>query len=124
MYIMQTVASQEQQLTPLSQIRRVRGQLGDPYDLIFLDQHDRIIVPLTEWYRLRTEQGPASTRNTYLACLLVYFTFLVDSQCPWNAPPEQLRRALIAFHRDRLGCQLHPQKDLDVFEKLFRMTLV
>ncbi len=113
---MQTTVSQEKQLITLSRIRRVRGQPGDPYDLIFLDQHDRIIVPLTEWYRLRKEQGPASTRNTYLACLLPYFTFLMEDGCPWNAPPERLRRALIAFHRDRLGCLIHPIRDLDTVE--------
>ncbi len=50
---MSTTATQEQPPTTLSQIRRVRGQPGDPYELIFLDQQDRIIVPLTEWYRLR-----------------------------------------------------------------------
>jgi hypothetical protein len=97
----------------LSQIRRVRGQPGDRYELVFLDQHDRIIVPLTEWYRLRIEQGPASTRNTYLACLMPWFTFLVADGCPWNAPPERLRRALLAFHRDRLSCKIHPQRDSD-----------
>src|SRR2546425_5004547 len=91
---MQTIAPQEQQLTTLSRIRRVRGQPGDPYELIFLDQHDQILIPLTEWYRLRKEQGPVSTRNTYLACLLPYFTFLVEDGCPWNAPPERLRQAL------------------------------
>jgi site-specific recombinase XerD len=113
---MQTAASQEQLLTKLSQIRRVRGQPGDPYDLIFLDQQDRILVPLTEWFRVRTEQGPTSTRNTYLACLLPYFTFLAESGCAWSAPPEQLRQALIAFHRDRLGCQIHPKKELGAVE--------
>ncbi len=113
---MQTAASQEQQLTTLSKICRVRGQPGDPYELIFLDRQDRILVPLTEWYRLRKEQGPASTRNTYLACLLPWFTYLAEDGCPWNAAPSQLRRALIAFHRDRLGCQIHPQKDLDAVE--------
>src|SRR2546425_2824883 len=113
---MQTIAPQEQQLTTLSRIRRVRGQPGDPYELIFLDQHDQILIPLTEWYRLRKEQGPVSTRNTYLACLLPYFTFLVEDGCPWNAPPERLRQALIAFHRDRLRCQIHHKRDLDAVE--------
>src|SRR5258708_26663167 len=113
---MQPTPSQEQQLSPLSRIRRVRGQPEDPYELIFLDQQDRIIVPLTEWYRLRTEQGPASTGNTYLACLMPFFTFLADDGCPWNAPPERLRRTLIAFHRDRLGCQIHPRPALDAVE--------
>ncbi len=113
---MQTTASQEQQLTTLSQIRRVHGQPGDRYDLIFLDQQDRIIVPLTEWYRLRKEQGPVSTSNTYLACLQSYFTFLAESGCPWNAPPERLRQTLIAFHRDRLKCQVRHLRDLDTVE--------
>jgi integrase len=110
---MPTTVTQERPLRLLSQIRRVRGQPGDPYELIFLDQHDRIIVPLTEWYRLRIEQGPASTRNTYLACLMPWFTFLVKDECPWNAPPERLRRALLTFHRDCLGCKIHPQRDSD-----------
>ncbi len=111
---MPTTTSQEQHLTvTLSQIRRVRGQPNDFYDLIFLDQQDRIIVPLTEWYRLRKEQGPASTRNTYLACVMPFFTFLANDGCPWNASPERLRRALIAFHRDYLSCKIHPQRDSD-----------
>jgi len=113
---MQTVASQEQQLTWFSRIRRVHGQPSDPYELIFLDHQDHIIVPLTEWYRLRKEQGPDSTRNTYLACLQSYFTFLAESGSPWNAPPERLRQALIAFHRDHLKCQIRPQRDLDTVE--------
>src|SRR5712691_6350761 len=110
---MSTISAQERHLTTLSQILRIRGQAGDLYELIFLDQHDRIIVPLTEWYRLRIEQGPASTRNTYLACLMPWFTFLAHDGCVWNAPPEQLRRALITFHRDCLGCKIHPQRDSD-----------
>jgi hypothetical protein len=57
---MSTIASQEQHLTTLSQIRRVRGQSGDFYELIFLDQQDRIIVPLTEWYHLRVVVRKAS----------------------------------------------------------------
>ena len=102
--------------TTASQIRRVRGQPGDPYELIFLDQQDRIVVPLTEWYRLRIGQGPASTRSTYLACLQSYFTFLAESGCPWNAPPQRLRQTLIAFHRDHLKCQVRHQRDLDAVE--------
>ncbi len=110
---MSTIASQKQHLTALSQIPRVRGQPGDCYELIFLDQQDRIIVPLTEWYRLRIEQGAASTRSPYLVCLMPWFTFLAIDGCPWNAPPEQLRRTLLTFHRDRLGCKIHPQRDSD-----------
>src|SRR5229473_3813128 len=102
---MQTTPSSKQLLETPSQVCRVRGQPNDLYDLIFLDQQDRIIVPLTEWYRLRKEQGPASTRSTYLACLMPFFTFLTNDGCPWNASPERLRRALIAFHRDCLGCK-------------------
>jgi site-specific recombinase XerD len=113
---MQAVASQEQQLTGFSRIRRVHGQPSDPYELIFLDHQDHIIVPLTEWFRLRKEQGPDSTRKTYLACLQSYFIFLAESGCPWNAPPERLRQALIAFHRDHLKCQIRPQRDVDTVE--------
>jgi hypothetical protein len=114
---MSTIASQKQHLTTISQIRRVHGQPGDPYELIFLDQQDRIVVPLTEWYRLRIEQGPASTRNTYLSYLMPWFTFLSDDGCPWNAPPERLRKALLAFHRDRLGCKIHP-KEIPIASRL------
>ncbi len=113
---MYTTTPNAQNVPPLSQIRRVRGQAGDPYELIFLDHQDRIIVPLTEWYRLRKEQGPESTRRTYLACLLPFFTFLAADECPWNAPPERLRRALIAFHHKCLACKIHPQKDTDTVE--------
>ncbi len=113
---MQTTTSPKQLAEAHSPIRRVRGQPGDLYDLIFLDQQDRIIVPLTEWYRLRKEQGPTSTRNTYLACLQSYFTFLAESGCSWNAPPERLRQTLIAFHRDRLKCQIRHLRDLDTVE--------
>jgi site-specific recombinase XerD len=110
---MHTATLKARNLTSLSPIRRVRGQPGDPYELIFLDQQDRLIVPITEWYRLRKEQGPESTRRTYLSCLLPYFTFLVDAGCPWNAPPEQVRRVLIAFHRECLACKIHPHRDTD-----------
>lgn len=40
-----------------------------------------------------------------------WFTFLANNGCPWNAPPEQLRKALLAFHRDCLGCKLHPNPE-------------
>jgi hypothetical protein len=110
---LQTVASQEQQLTEHWRIRRVYGLPSDPYELIFLDQQDHIIVSLTEWFRLRKEQGSDSTRKTYLACLQSYFTFLAESGCPWNAPPERLRQTLLAFHRDRLKCQIRPHRDSD-----------
>jgi len=111
-----TPSAQERHLTTLSHVRRVRGRLNDPYEVIFLDQYDQIIVPLTEWYRLRKDQGPKSTRETYLTCLQPFLTFLVDRSCPWNASPEQLRSALIDFHRDRLGCHIHLRREQDGFE--------
>jgi integrase len=95
----------------MSRIRRVHYPPGAPYEVIFLDQHERIVVPLTEWYRLRKELGSLGTRTTYLTCLLPYLSFLAEQACPWNAPPEQVRPTLIAFHRDRLGCQVQPKKD-------------
>jgi site-specific recombinase XerD len=111
-----TAIAHEKHLVTLSRIRRVRGQPGDLYEVIFLDQHDRIVVPLTEWYRLRKEQGSKGTRETYLTCLLPFLTYLIEQKCPWNAPPEQLRSFLIAFHRDRLHCQIYPRKDQDTIE--------
>lgn len=108
---MSVITPQEQSLVRLSRIRRVQGQPDDLYEVIFLDQHDRIIVPLTEWYRLRKAMGPETTRNTYLTCLLPYLTFLLEKECPWNASPDRLRSVLLEFHRDRLGCLIRPGKD-------------
>lgn len=89
---MPTATSPKQQLKTPSSVRRVRGHAADLYELIFLNQQDQIIVPLTEWYRLRKEQGPTSTRSTYLACLQSYFAFLAETGCSWNAPPERCAR--------------------------------
>lgn len=100
----------------LSFIRRRTGRPGDRYKVIFLDQQDRIVVALTEWYRLRTLQGPVSTCNTYLSCLLLYFTFLCEKGYAWNASPEQLRPVLIEFHRERLGCLIQPASNGEGFE--------
>lgn len=97
--------------TTLSRISRIPGKPGDPYEVIFVNQAGQPIVPLTEWYRLCQDRGPKSTRETYLMCLQPYLSFLDEQACPWNAPPERLRPLLIAFHRDRLGCQIHPGKD-------------
>ena len=108
---MQANTPQNTHLTALSRIRRIRGQPGDLYEIIFVDQHDQIVVPLTEWYHLRKELGPRSTRETYLTCLLPFLSFLIERECPWNAPPERLRPLLVAFHRDRLSCQMHPGND-------------
>ncbi len=113
---MPTTISQEPYLAAMTRVRRIRGKKDDPYEVIFVDQHGRIIVPLTEWYRIRKAQGPRSTRETYLACLLPFLSFLIEQKCPWNAPPEQLRLAMVAFHRDRLGCQIHPGKDGESIE--------
>ncbi len=108
---MSTTISQEQRLATLTRIRKVLGNPGDRYEIIFVNHQGHPVVPLTEWYRLRKGLGPESTRNTYLTCLVPYLTFLDEQSCPWNAPPERLRPLLIAFHRDRLGCQIHPGKD-------------
>ena len=108
---MPAVISGEHPFSRLSHIQRIRCQPGDLYEVIFLDHQDRIVVPLTEWYRQRQAYGSKGTRETYLTCLLPYLSFLIEQGCPWNAPPEGLRPALIAFYRDRLGCQLHPRKD-------------
>jgi site-specific recombinase XerD len=109
--VMPTITPQDQCLIALSHVRRVVGKPGDPYEIIFVNQYGRPIVPLTEWYRLRKHLGPVSTCNTYLMYLQAFLTFLEEKSCPWNAPPEQLRPILIEFHRDRLRCQIHPGKD-------------
>jgi integrase len=103
-------------LTTLARIRRVKGRPGDRYEVIFVDQHDQLVVGLTEWYRLRKEQGPAGTRTTYLTCLLPFFTFLTEQRIPWNASPDLLRPALMAFHRDWLKCLIHPGKEREGVE--------
>lgn len=94
-------------------IRRVHGRTGDPYTVIFLDPQGRPIVPLTEWYRLRTGPGPNRTRDTYLAGLLTVFSFFIDRDVHWNDPPDRIRDALIAFHRDRLACRIRPARSMD-----------
>lgn len=97
-------ALQEQQSTGFLSIQRVRGRPGDLYEVIFVDQSGHIVVPLTEWYRLRKEIGPQSTRNTYLTYLISFLVFLSGKQCAWNAEPSRLRPILLEFYRDRLGC--------------------
>jgi hypothetical protein len=94
----------------MAKIYRIKGKPQDPYEVLFVDQHGHLLVGLTEWYRVRTRQGPASTRDTYLACLLPFFAFLAEKGCAWNATPEQLRTALIDFYRDRLGCLIRPDR--------------
>ena len=49
---MATILPQERELAPISRIQRIAGRPDDPYEVIFLDREGRIIVPLTEWYRL------------------------------------------------------------------------
>jgi hypothetical protein len=88
----------------MTKIHRIKGKQEDPYEVLFVDQHGHLLVGLTQWYRVRTSQGPASTRDTYLACLLPFFAFLAEKGCAWNAAPEQLRAVLIDFYRERLGC--------------------
>jgi len=94
----------------MTTIHRIKGKPEDPYEVLFVDQHGHLLVGLTQWYRVRTSQGPSSTRDTYLACLLPFFAFLAGKGCPWNAPPERLRRVLIDFYRDRLSCLIHPDR--------------
>jgi len=113
---MSRVISPAKDVMPVPCIRRIPGRPGDRYKVVFLDQQDRIVVALTEWYRIRSIQGPVSTCNTYLSCLLSYFTFLSQRGYAWNAPPPQLRSALIEFHRDRLGCLIQPGSDRQGFE--------
>lgn len=91
-------------------IQRIKGQPGASYEVLFVDQHGHLIVALTEWYQLRSTLGPASTRDTYLSCLLPFFVFLSEKGCSWNASPEQLRSILINFYRERFCCLVRPER--------------
>ena len=70
----------------MANIQRIKGKPGDQYEVLFVDQHGHLVVALTEWYRLRTQQGATSTRDTYLTCLLPFFAFLAEKglllECP------------------------------------------
>jgi integrase len=95
----------------MTTIQRIKGQPGAPYEVLFVDQHGHLIVALTEWYRLRSTLGPASTRDTYLSCLLPFFAFLSEKGCVWNASPEQLRPLLIHFYRERFCCLVRSERE-------------
>ncbi len=95
----------------MTKIQRIKGQPGAPYEMLFVDQHGHLIVALTEWYRLRSTYGPASTRDTYLSCLLPFFAFLSEKGCAWNASPEQLRPLLINFYRERFCCLVRQERE-------------
>jgi hypothetical protein len=102
----------------MTKIRRIQGSPDAPYEVVFVDQQGHLLVALTQWYRVRSRQGPASTRDTYLACLLSFFAFLSEKGCAWNAAPEQLRPALIDFFRERLGCLIRPDRGRERIEVL------
>ncbi len=100
----------------MAKICRIKGNPDAPYPVMFVDQQGHLLVALTEWYRVRSGQGPTSTRDTYLACLLPFFTFLSEKGCAWNAAPELLRPALIAFYRERLACLIRPDRSRERLE--------
>lgn len=94
----------------MTTIQRIKGQPGALYEVLFIDQHGHLIVALTEWYRLRSSQGPASTRDTYLSCLLPFFAFLSEKGGAWNGEPSRLRPLLIDFYRERFCCLVRPER--------------
>ncbi len=108
---MSTPISPDRQPTVLTHFRKVVGKSGEPYEIIFVNRQGCPVVPLTEWYQLRKAVGPSSTRATYLAYLMPFLSFLEECNCPWNAPPEQLRPHLLAFYRNQLSCHVHPGRD-------------
>jgi hypothetical protein len=93
----------------MTTIQRIKGQLGALYEVLFVDQHGHLIVALTEWHRLRSALGPMSTRDTYLSCLLPFFSFLSEKGYAWNAEPSRLRPVLIDFYRERFCCLVRPE---------------
>src|SRR5260370_4783941 len=102
----------------MTKIRRIKGSPSATYEVVFGDQQGHLLVALTEWYRIRSGQGPTSTRDTYLACLVSVFSFLSEKGCAWNAGPEQLRPVLIDFYRERLGCLIRPDRGRERIEVL------
>ncbi|QBD81473.1 hypothetical protein EPA93_38100 [Ktedonosporobacter rubrisoli] len=111
---MQSTTPPTQQVKTPPQLRRVRSQPGNLYNLILLNQRDRIIVPLTEWHCLRNDQGSRSIRRASFACLQLHSAFYPESGCPRNTPPKRLHQTLIAFHNDRLKCLIPPQRASDI----------
>jgi hypothetical protein len=37
----------------MTKIQRIKGQPGTRYEVLFVEESGRLIVALTEWYRLR-----------------------------------------------------------------------
>jgi hypothetical protein len=93
----------------MTKIQRIKGQPGSHYEVLFVEESGRLIVALTEWYRLRSTFGPTSTRDTYLSCLLPFFAFLSEKGYAWDASPEQLRSVLTSFYRERFCCLVRPE---------------
>jgi integrase len=91
-------------------IHRVHGRAGDRYPVIFVDDRGLPLVALTEWYRWCGERKTASTRATYASCLLRWLAYLLQEEIAWDAPCDQLQRALIAYHAKALGCQVEPER--------------
>ena len=50
----------------LSGFRKMVVPPGGRYELLIVDHTGRPVSPLCEWYRLRKQPGPNSTRRTYL----------------------------------------------------------
>jgi site-specific recombinase XerD len=94
----------------MTKIQRIKGPPNAHYEVLFVEESGRLIIALTEWYRLRSALGPASTRDTYLSCLLPFFAFLSEKGCNWNASPEQLRPVLINFYREHFCCLVRPER--------------
>ncbi len=103
---MPTATSPTQPLKMPSQVRRVRGQAGDLYELIFLDRQDRIIVPLTEWYRLPFDMGLAYAfvDGQWLQCTADAFLQVQGrSEREWELILDEWREQQRAHHRKRVS---------------------
>ena len=74
---MQTTPSQDQRLETLSRIRRVHGNPDDLYEVIFVDQNDQIVVPLTEVVSI-TERTGTSKHERNLSRLFTPFSDVFD----------------------------------------------
>ncbi len=81
--------------------RVARGTFGH-YELVVLNAHGLPVMPLTVWYRLRTEPGKEGTRDAYLARLRPLFAHWEATGRRWDDPPADVEAHVLAYLQERL----------------------
>ncbi len=92
----------------------ISGPPGSPYRRLVLDRDWRPVGALNEWYRLRSNVGAPSTRDTYLRVLSPFFGFLLMHDLAWDAEPTLMREYTRAYLQ-ALGCVLRRDREWDGF---------